>query len=187
MQKISIIVAMDSDRGIGRGGTLPWTIPEDMQHFRKTTTGHVVVMGRKTYESIGRPLPNRINIVVTRNLQWYPFSEARNDLYVAPCLQSALSMAQVPEKRIFVIGGAQIYEQALPYAHELIVTRVPGSYNCDAFFPSITSDQWDLIEERSVDLQGFPAQEMYVDLTDNLRRIRICTYQRVVFTAHHPA
>lgn len=187
MQEVSIIAALDSDGGIGRAGQLPWSIPEDMRHFRETTTGHVVVMGRKTYESIGKPLPNRINIVVTRDPGWYPFSEARNELYTAYNLSNALVMASIVQgKKVFVIGGAQIYQEAMQCANELIITRVPGSYNCDAFFPAIPGDQWERVEERVIYLQGFPAREVYVDLGDNLRAMRICTYRRANHAAHRP-
>lgn len=152
----TIIVAMDAGNGIGRDNQMPWKIPEEMRHFRDTTSGHVVVMGRRTYESIGRPLPNRVNIVVTRQSNWYPFAQAREDLYVAYNLEFALDMATcVPGKRVFVIGGSELYRQALPIAAEVVATHVPGNHRCDKFFPLLLERHWSAHDSKEIEAQGF--------------------------------
>jgi dihydrofolate reductase len=122
------IVAMSSGRVIGRNGTLPWHLPEDLRFFRRTTTGHAVVMGRKTWESIGRPLPNRRNIVVSRT---HPDLPAGVDLISSPEKLGGLGVST----DIYVIGGAQIYELFLPCCRELLVTLVHGQWEGDTWFP----------------------------------------------------
>lgn len=142
--RTSLIVAMDRNRGIGKNNTLPWRIPEDLKHFKEETTGKTVVMGRKTYESIGKPLPNRVNIVVTRQHNWWPFKDLRDDLYTAYSLRNALQLASAAQQPIYIIGGAQIYEQALPVVDQLIITHVDGEFDCDAHFPEYNADSWQL-------------------------------------------
>ena len=133
---VSLIVAMTQDRVIGKNNTLPWpTIKEDMQHFRKITTGHPIIMGRKTYESIGRPLPKRTNIVITQqdNLKI-------DGCFIVNSFIEALSVEKADE--VFVIGGASIYEQALPLADKIYLTMIKKSYSGDTFFPKITESNW---------------------------------------------
>ena len=135
MPTITLIVATDNAGGIGIGNRLPWSIPQDMAHFKRTTTGHPIVMGRKTFESIGRPLPNRCNIVISRNPDW------RHDgVEVATSLQQAFEMVETAE--VFVIGGAEIYRMALPLADKLIVTEIAQRFDCDVFFPTIDAAIW---------------------------------------------
>ncbi|PHV04591.1 diacylglycerol kinase [Janthinobacterium sp. BJB412] len=135
MTQLTIIVAMDTQRGIGIDNTLPWKLPEDMAHFKRVTTGHPIVMGRKTFDSIGRPLPGRRNIVITRNPDW------RHDgVETASSVEAAVAL--VAGQQAFIIGGADIYRQAMAVADQLIVTEVKQSYACDAFFPPIDSAQW---------------------------------------------
>jgi len=132
---VTLIVALDAARGIGIRNALPWRLPEDLAHFKRLTTGHAIVMGRKTFDSIGRPLPNRRNIVVTRNRDW------RHDGVV-----SATSLAQAIElagdDEIFVIGGAQIFDEALPLATRMVVTEIARTFECDTFFPAIDATRW---------------------------------------------
>jgi dihydrofolate reductase len=129
--KLSIIVAKANNNVIGKDNALPWRLPEDLAFFKRTTTGHPVVMGRKTFESIGRPLPNRRNIVVTRNPAWMAAG-----VEAAASLALALDLcAGQPE--VFVIGGAQLYVEALARADRLIVTEIQRDYEGDAFFPVI--------------------------------------------------
>lgn len=129
--KISIIVAIAKNRAIGHGNKLLWNIPEDMKFFRETTRGHTVVMGRKTFESIGRPLPNRLNIVITRDNSF-----TADGVTVCHSLEEALDLARQKEKdEVFVIGGAQIYTQALPFTDRLYLTVVHKDFEGDAFFP----------------------------------------------------
>jgi dihydrofolate reductase len=132
---LSIIVATDRAGGIGIDNRLPWRLPEDLAHFKRTTTGHPIIMGRKTFESIGRPLPGRRNIVVTRNPLWqHAGVEAVGGLPQA--------LALVGADDAFVIGGAELYVQALPLAQRLIVTEIDRVFDCDAFFPAIDKARW---------------------------------------------
>ncbi|HJV02542.1 MAG TPA: dihydrofolate reductase [Burkholderiaceae bacterium] len=135
MSQLNIIVAMDAQRGIGIANTLPWRLPEDLAHFKRLTTGHPILMGRKTFESIGRPLPGRRNIVITRNAGW------RHDgVETATSLEAAIALVQdVPA---YIIGGAEIYGQALALADQLDLTCIKQTFACDAFFPAIDADAW---------------------------------------------
>lgn len=134
--KISLIVAVAENGVIGTGGTMPWHITEDFAHFKAKTLGHSVVMGRKTYESIGRPLPHRRNIVISHN----------PDLQIDGCemansLEGALAMCE-GEEEVFVIGGGEIYRQAMPLAHKLCITHVGLTVEGDTRFPTIEPTMW---------------------------------------------
>ncbi len=133
---LSIIVAMAKNRVIGRDNQLPWHLPADLRHFKQTTMGHPIIMGRKTYESIGRPLPGRQNIVITRN----PDFQAEGCL-VVHSLQEAL--AAVPEaEEVFIIGGASLYREALPLADRIYLTLVDAEVEGDTFFPELDASEW---------------------------------------------
>jgi dihydrofolate reductase len=141
---LSIIVAMDETGVIGRGGTLPWHLPDDLRRFRTTTMGHVLVMGRRTCDSIGRALPGRRSIVLTRNPAFVP----PPGVEVAADLDVALArVAEAP--RIFVIGGAAVYRAALPRARELLVTQVHARVDGDVRFPAVDWAAWTLAEEEA--------------------------------------
>lgn len=131
-QRVSIISAIaTSDRAIGKNNKLLWNIPEDLRHFKKTTAHHPVIMGRKTFESIGRPLPGRLNIIVTRDRNY-----AAEGCAITHSLEDAIARAaREDNEEIFVIGGAQLYAQALPIAERLYLTLVDGTFDADAFFP----------------------------------------------------
>lgn len=132
MAKISIIAAIGKNRELGRNNKLLWHIPEDLKRFKKITQGHPVIMGRKTYQSIGKVLPNRVNIIITRdkNLSISPSS------YVANSLEKAINIAQTKDSdEIFIIGGGQIYEQAMKYTDKLYLTIVEGEHEADTYFP----------------------------------------------------
>ncbi len=132
---LTLIVATDRQLGIGVNNTLPWRLKEDLAFFKQTTSGHAIIMGRKTFDSIGRPLPHRRNIVVTRNPGWSQAGVER-----ASSLDDALQLAGDGE--VFVIGGAQIYVDAIRVADRLIVTEIDAVYDCDAFFPAIDPALW---------------------------------------------
>jgi dihydrofolate reductase len=132
---ITLIVALDANRGIGINNTLPWHLPEDLAHFKRTTLNHPILMGRKTFDSIGRALPKRRNIVITRNPDWQHEG-------VETALSLAAAIALVGDAELFIIGGAQIFTEALPYADKLIVTEIDKIFNCDTFFPPIAQKQW---------------------------------------------
>lgn len=134
--KISLIVAVDSKNGIGKNNQLPWHLPADLLHFKKITTGYPILMGRKTFDSIGKPLPNRRNIVISRqkNLEI-------NGVEVCDSLESALSLCK-NEEEVFIIGGAQIFEQSLSIANTLYLTVIDHNFNADTFFPVLDKNQW---------------------------------------------
>ena len=137
---ISIIAAVSKNGVIGVDNKLPWDLPEDLKRFKEITTGSVVIMGRKTYESIGKALPNRINIVVTRDKNFFV-----PGVLSANSLDSALLKAG-GNKDIFIIGGGEIYKQSMGFADKLYITEVDMEVEGDTTFPTI-SDQWNVIEE----------------------------------------
>jgi len=139
---IRIVVAYARNRVIGRENTLPWHLPGDMRHFRQTTMGLPIIMGRKTWESLGRSLPGRHNIVVTRNPAF-----AADGATVATSLQDALRAAVADT--VCIIGGAQLYVQTLPLAHEILATEVHADVHGDAFFPALEAAQWREIARRA--------------------------------------
>jgi len=137
---ISIITAMDENRVIGRANALPWRLPNDLRRFRRLTTGHAVIMGRRNYESIGRPLPERRNIVITRQ----PGYSAPGCQVVHSLEQALAAAGEDPE--IFIIGGAEIYAQALPRAARLYLTLVHAAVAGDVRFPPFDQGEWREIE-----------------------------------------
>ncbi|ATB42812.1 dihydrofolate reductase [Cystobacter fuscus] len=139
---LSAIVAMASNRCIGRDNTLPWRLPADLQRFKRLTLGHTLLMGRKTYESIGRPLPGRTMLVVTRQHGWAPAG-----IEVAHSLEEALARARGDE--VFLAGGAQLYEQAMDRVRRLYLTRIDREYEGDTFFPAVDLSTWRLTAEES--------------------------------------
>lgn len=144
MTQLAIIVAVDRNSGIGQNNQLPWHLPEDLAHFKRLTTGHPIVMGRKTFDSIGRPLPNRRSIVVTRNPEWHhEGAEAVTSL--------ADAVALVGDAPAFIIGGAQIFAEALGIADRLIVTHIDAQFDCDTFFPAIDPLVWQESERQAYD------------------------------------
>ena len=139
---ISIIVAIAENGVIGDKNALLWNIKEDMRRFRTTTTGHPVIMGRKTFESIGRPLPKRTNVVITRGDTTFEGCE------VAHSLEEAIAMFPV-EEEIFIIGGAQIYALALEVADRIYLTRVEHDYEGDTSFPKWDESKWQLTQREA--------------------------------------
>jgi dihydrofolate reductase len=138
---VSIIAAMGSNRVIGRQNSLPWQIPEDMRRFRELTLGHPLIMGRKTFESIGRPLPGRKCIIVTRQSGY-----SASGCLTAFSLEEALRLA-APAAEVFICGGGDIYRQALPLAARIYLTVINESYDGDTFFPDIPAAEFDLIAQ----------------------------------------
>ena len=139
MANLTIIVAYDANYGIGINNALAWHVPEDLVRFKQITTGHAIIMGRKTYDSIGKPLPNRRSIVLTRQTDWQPQGvEVVHDL--------AEAIRLVGDDEAFVIGGAEIYAQALPLCQKLLVTQIHHDVQCDAFFPALDKNSWREVE-----------------------------------------
>ena len=133
---LAIVVAVAANGTIGAGGALPWRLPGDLARFRTMTTGHAIVMGRRTWESIGRALPQRQNIVVTRSREFTaPGAE------VAHSLDAALALVRLPPP-VFCIGGAELYREALPHTHTLHVTEIDRAIPGDAHFPPIDQREW---------------------------------------------
>ena len=134
--RLNLIVAWARDRVIGRAGTLPWHLPEDLRHFKRITLGHPIVMGRRTWESIGRPLPGRRSIVVTRNPHWSaPGCERAGSLAQALALCAGAGEA-------FVIGGAGLFAEALPLAQRLFLTQIDADFEGDTRFPPVDLAAW---------------------------------------------
>ncbi|MCX4189762.1 type 3 dihydrofolate reductase [Methylophaga sp. OBS3] len=139
---LSIIVAMDENRLIGRDNDLPWRLSADLQFFKRTTMGKPLIMGRNTHESIGRALPGRRNIVVTRQADFQPAEGC--ELAADP--DSALNMC-IDEEEVMLMGGASLYEQLLPKADKLYLTRVQASLEGDTWFPEINWSDWQLLSQ----------------------------------------
>ena len=135
---ISLIVAMDEKLGIGKDGKLPWRLSSDLKRFRQVTMGHHMIVGRKTFESIGKPLPGRQMIVITHNAGF-----KADGCLVATSVQAALAVAEERgESEVFVIGGAEIYAQTLDAADRVYLTRVKADVDVDTFFPELNYDLW---------------------------------------------
>ncbi|GAE33254.1 dihydrofolate reductase [Halalkalibacter akibai] len=136
---ISFVVAMDRNQVIGKDNQLPWHLPADLKFFKKVTTGHTIVMGRKTYESIGRPLPNRHNVILTTNANY----EAEG-CEVVHQVEDVLQMVNQDEE-FFIIGGTQVFSLFWDYVDRLYVTFIDHEFEGDTFFPKIEQDQWDMV------------------------------------------
>jgi len=130
-----MVVAIDAQRGIGINNQMPWHLPEDLAHFKRVTLGRPIIMGRRTFDSLGRPLPGRRNIVVTRNHQWH-----YDGVDAASSLENAIALAG--ETEASVIGGGQIFQAALDLADRMIVTEIAHTFDCDTFFPAIDPAVW---------------------------------------------
>lgn len=138
--RLSLIVATANNRVIGRENKMPWHLPNDLKYFKRVTMGKTVIMGRKTYDSIGRPLPGRSNIVVTRQADWQP-----DGVKVVHSLAEGISYAESllrDAEEVIVIGGAQIYRAALPQAQRLYLTEIHADFEGDTFFPEISPGEW---------------------------------------------
>lgn len=164
--KVSIIVAMDEKRGIGKNNKIPWHIKEDLVHLKSLTFGHVVILGRKSYDSMvgyynksGNPMPGKLYIVITRDKNYKP---ARENARIAHSLEEALSFTRgrlaklrlAKLEEVFVIGGAQVFQQAIGIADKLYLTIVEGDYSCDAFFPDY-SDFKKVVSEEKGESEGY--------------------------------
>jgi dihydrofolate reductase len=147
-ERLTLVAAYADNRVIGDHGRIPWRIPDDFAHFKATTMGGVLVMGRATYDSIGRPLPGRTTIVVTRNPEW-----SVEGVLVAHSLEEAVAIAAEQPGETYVVGGAQVYEQALPLATHQVLTEVHQSPEGDAHYPEFDTETW--VEVRREPRDGF--------------------------------
>jgi dihydrofolate reductase len=137
----SIIVAVSENGAIGSDGKIPWHLPRDLKEFKKRTTGHAIIMGRKTYESIGKPLPGRHSIVLSRTV-----NHLAEGVDVVRSLDEAFEKAK-SDPSPFIIGGAEIYNMALPHVHRVFLTRVCDTMDGDTFFPVLSELQWELTSD----------------------------------------
>jgi dihydrofolate reductase len=140
---VSLIVAFDENRLIGRDNTLPWHLPADLKHFKQLTMGHHMIMGRKTFESIGKALPGRTSVVITSNPHW-----AAPDAISTPDLKLALEVCE-GEKEVFIIGGAQVFNASMQIANRLLITRIHHAFEGDTWFPEINENEWEIVATES--------------------------------------
>lgn len=138
---VILVAAAAENNALGKDNQLVWHLPDDFKRFKQMTSGHSIIMGRKTFESFPKPLPNRTHIIITRQKNYNP-----QDCIVVNSMESALKVAS-KEENIFVIGGGEIYQLALPFADKIELTRVHQSFEADAFFPEINPAEWTLVSE----------------------------------------
>lgn len=137
---ISLIVAMDERGGIGKDNRLPWHLPSDLKRFKRLTMGHYIVMGRKTYETIGRPLPGRVMVVITHQKNYHP-----KGCRAVNSLENAIKLAMDNhETEVFIIGGGEIFDQAISLADKIYLTKVQADVSADVVFPKIDSNSWEI-------------------------------------------
>ena len=134
MKNVALIAAVSKNGVIGKNNRLPWKLPADMKHFVEITTGHIVIMGSKTFQSLGKPLPNRLNIVISKKLSSLP------ECVVVDSPKKALEI--FTDKIMFVTGGGEIYKYLLPYCEILYITRVHTDFEGDAYFPEVNWNEW---------------------------------------------
>lgn len=146
---LTLVVAVADGGAIGLGGQLPWRIPEDLKHFKRVTMGHAVIMGRKTWDEVGRPLPGRRNIVVSRTP-----GLALEGAEVAPSLEEAIALARRTDDAPCVIGGSAIYAAALPVATKIHLTEIHREVEADTFFPPFDRSAWRETERRAGESEG---------------------------------
>ena len=158
--KLAIVVAIAQDGAIGRGGDLLWHLPADLKRFKILTTGHTILMGRKTFESLPKgALPNRRNVVISRHTTSLPGAE------VYPSIADALEALQSLDEEVYVIGGGEIYRQLLPFVERIYLTRVEATFpDADTFFPELDMSQWREVERTyfAADAQNELATELVI-------------------------
>lgn len=152
--KCSMIVAMSENRVIGINNKLPWYLPNDLKYFKQVTMGKPIIMGRKTYESIGKPLPGRANIVITRNTQWQA-----EGVKVAHSLEQAIALAEAisnidGQSEVMIIGGDQIYKACLPQVDRVYLTKVHAEVQGDAWFPEVDWSSWQEVGREDFQAEG---------------------------------
>ena len=145
--KIAIITAVSQNNVIGKDNKIPWKLSPDLKRFKSLTEGHVIIMGQKTFESLGKPLPNRINIILTNNYDFKP-DFPNDEIYVVHSIDQALDSADYyndNDLEVFVIGGGNIYQQFMMYCYRLYITRIFQDFEGDTYFPKIDPWSWELI------------------------------------------
>ncbi len=157
----SFVVAVAKNNVIGKDNTLPWHLPADLRFFKNLTTGHHMIMGRKTFDSFGKPLPNRTSVVITRQNDYQP-----EGCIVVHSIEEAIKVAAV-EEEIFIIGGSEIFKQTMPIADRIYLTRIHEDFEGDTIFPELNKEEWELKEK-----QDFEADEK------NKYSYSFCIYER---------
>jgi dihydrofolate reductase len=146
--KVSIVVAKGENNVIGKENGLPWHLPSDLRHFKKTTSGHHVIMGRKTFESLGKPLPGRTHIVVTRDNSYH----VPQGHYVVNDIMEGINIGKSKGlEKLYILGGAEIYKLSLPHADEMVITEVKGTPEGDTFFPEVDMNKWEEVSREPVE------------------------------------
>tara|TARA_R110002072_G_scaffold19826_5_gene73051 strand:- start:483 stop:971 length:489 start_codon:yes stop_codon:yes gene_type:complete len=145
---LTLIAAMSKNRIIGNNNELIWHLPADLKRFKSLTNGHHIIMGRKTYESLGRPLPNRTNIIITRQKDFHA-----PGCLIVHSLEEAIQKS-IGDEQPFIVGGAEIYKQALPYANKIELTIVDSEYDGDSSFPEIDAKKWEIVSK-----ENYPSDE----------------------------
>ena len=139
---ITLIAAAGENNSLGKDGNIPWHLPDDFKHFKQKTSGHHIIMGRKTWETFPKPLPNRKHIIITRDRDY-----KATDAVVVHSLEDALAYSR-DEQHCYIIGGGEIYTLGLDYATHIELTRVHGNFEADAFFPDLEASRWELMDSR---------------------------------------
>ncbi len=141
---LSLIVAVSANNVIGKDNKLPWHLPNDLKYFKNTTWAMPIIMGRKTFESIGKPLPGRTNIVISRNTDW-----KADGIKSVQSLDQAIELSnRLQVKELFIIGGAEIFNTSLPLARRIYLTRIHQEFDGDVFFPNVNEENWTLVSNR---------------------------------------
>ena len=142
---ISLVVAAADNNAIGKNGVMPWHLPNDLKHFKNVTWGMPVIMGRKTFESMGKPLAGRKNIIITRQLLW-----KKEGTVTVPSIDDALFLAaEADAKEAMIVGGGEIYKEIFPRANRIYLTRVEATPDGDTFFPAISREEWYLVSQQN--------------------------------------
>ncbi|MCC3357084.1 dihydrofolate reductase [Bacillus sp. REN16] len=139
---ISLLLAMDKNQLIGKDNDLPWRLPADLAYFKRVTMGHAIIMGRKTYDSIGRPLPGRENIIVTRDTSY-----KAEGCKVIHSIDEIVKLREETDQELFVIGGAEIFKMILPYSDRLYITEIEEEFEGDTYFPAFNKNEWKVISK----------------------------------------
>jgi dihydrofolate reductase len=156
---LKILVAFDENRVIGKNNTLIWHLPADLKRFKTLTTGHVIIMGRKTFESIGKPLPNRTTIVISRQADL----KIDGAIITHSVEEAILKAKSITREDIFIVGGAEIYALSLALADQILVTQLHDIFDGDAYFPEIPSESWEVTEnERGITDEKNAYQYSYI-------------------------
>jgi len=156
---LKILVAFDENRVIGKNNTLIWHLPADLKRFKTLTTGHVIIMGRKTFESIGKPLPNRTTIVISRQADL----QIEGAIIAHSVEEAILKAKSITREDIFIVGGAEIYALSLALADQILVTQLHDIFDGDAYFPEIPSESWEVKEkERGITDEKNAYQYSYI-------------------------